>query len=203
MTRLTDENIVFEALQKGEAAAYAQVYNNHFEGLCYFINRNIADRQAAEDIAAESFIKTFDRITQFESMVKLKSFLYTVANNATLDLIKSTNRHRSSHEEINFLQKETYEESIEKQVIRAEVMQAIYSEIENLPKQSREVIRLSLLEGKSIDEVAHELGMAYKTVQHYKTQGLKTLRIQLLKNKIYSLAVIIQAIALIYSLEKN
>jgi RNA polymerase sigma-70 factor (family 1) len=201
MTKSTDENIVFAALQLGEAPAYAQVYNDHFAGLCYFINRNINDQLAAEDIAAESFIKTFERIGQFESITKLKGFLYTVAHNAAMDFIKSKNRHRSSHEEINFLNKAVIEESVEKQLIRAEVMQTIYLEIEKLPRQSREVIKLSLIEGKSIDEVALELGMAYKTVQHYKTLGLKTLRIQLLKNQIYSVAVILQALEVIYSLD--
>ncbi len=71
---------------------------------------------------------------------------------------------------------------MELQFIASEILQAIYAEIENLPTQCREVVRLAILEGKTNDEIAEAMNIAYKSVQNNKTRGMQMLRTALLKN---------------------
>jgi len=165
-------------------------------GLCYFLENRIGDRPAAEDIATECFFKAFQRITDFKTISKLKSFLYTAANNAAIDHINAKKRHNASHNEIEYLSRPEVED-VEMQFIRSEVLQSIYRESDNLPVQSREVIRLSLLEGKSINEVAEEMKISYKTVQHYKTLGLKSLRLTLTKDQLLTFTILISGLPIL------
>jgi len=189
---------LLQALQKRDAKAFEQFYNQAVVGLCYFLENRVGDKPAAEDIATDSFIKVFKRIDDFPSIGKLKSFLYTTANNAAIDHINAKKRHNVSHEEIGYLSKGV-EENVEVQFIRAEAMQAIYREIDNLPPQCREVVRLSIIEGQTIQEVAEEMNISYKTVQHYKTQGLKTLRIALSKNQLLPVTVLLTSLGMLSS----
>jgi RNA polymerase sigma-70 factor (ECF subfamily) len=140
---------LLDALHKKDAKAFSHFHDQTVIGLCYFLENRIGDRPAAEDIATECFIKAFQRITDFKTISKLKSFLYTAANNAAIDHINAKKRHNASHNEIEYLSR-SEEEDVEVQFIRSEVLESIYKQIDNLPVQSREVIRLSVLEGKSI-----------------------------------------------------
>lgn len=168
--------------EDGSQLAFEQCYHDNIIALCYFVEKIVNDRTVAEDIATECFIKLLDRLHAFENSRKVKSFLFVAANNAALDHIRMVKRHQASHEEMAYLHHRS-QEDIERDFIRAEALQAIYQEIDRLPERSRQVVFMSVIEGQSIDEIAAHLNMAYKTVQHYKTQGLKSLRVALLKNK--------------------
>ncbi|WP_158563267.1 RNA polymerase sigma factor [Chitinophaga silvatica] len=180
----------------GSRLAFEQFYLENIIALCYFVEKMVNDNAVAEDIAAECFIKLLDRLDTFENSRKLKSFLFVTANNSAVDYIRMQKRHQASHEEIAWINKRS-QEDIEREFIRAEALQAIYQEIDKLPEKSRQVVYLSVIEGRSIDEIAVQLNMAYKTVQHYKTQGLKTLRTSLLKNKHLPLVALVAALQLI------
>ncbi|SEW01931.1 RNA polymerase sigma factor [Chitinophaga arvensicola] len=168
--------------QDGSQLAFEQCYEENIMALCYFTEKIVDDRTVAEDIATECFIKLLDRLQSFENSQKVKSFLFVTANNAALDHLRMKKRHQVSHEEIAYINNRS-QEDIERDFIRAEALQAIYQEIDRLPEKSRQVVFMSVIEGLSLDEIAEKLDMAYKTVQHYKTQGLKLLRVALLKNK--------------------
>ncbi len=184
--RLTiDDTGLIPALHKGEPAAYEVLYNHYAQSLCLFIDRLVKNAEVAEDIAAEALSKTFARNTSFESLSKLKSFLYTTAYNAALDFLKVDKRHMRAHDDIRYLT-ETEMDDAELIYIRAEVTRAIQECIDALPGQPQQVIRLAFLEGKKLTEIATELNLSYNTVQNHKARGLQLMKIHLIKNKLLS-----------------
>lgn len=169
------------ALQQGESAAFDQVYGLFFRPLCYFAEKITGSSAVAEDIATESFVKLLRKSPDFETLTSLKSFLYTSTRNGSFDHLRAQKRHASSHQQIRYLASYS-EEEIENNIIKAEVLSAVYTAINTLPEKCRNIVRLALVEGKDNEEIAAETGMAYQTIRNNKSEGIKLLRIQLYKD---------------------
>lgn len=151
---------------------------------------------ASEDIVSESFIQAFKKKEDFPSIAHLKSFLYTAARNAALNHLKAQKRHGDVHHSLENAA-ERLDSDVEKAYIKTEVIQLIFSEIEKLPPRCRDVVRLAVIDGKSAQEIATELNMAYQTVLNQKTKGVGLLRVALLKNELISLPALIAALSLL------
>lgn len=180
--RLSDNDIeLLKAFREGKGTAYEAIYEYYIEGLFVFADHMVRDTQVAEDIAIQALAKSFTRHQDFETLAKLKSFLFTTANNAALDYIKTQKRHSRAHQEIKYLQNEM--DDAELNYIRSEAILAVNAAIEALPSQLQRVIRLSFVEGKKLTEVAAEMQLSYNTVQNYKARALELMRLHLLENK--------------------
>lgn len=184
-----NEHTLLEGLRRGDRAANEQIYKDIIAQLCYFIESITGDTQAAEDIAAESLVKGFSRIREFEKVDNFKYFVFKVAKNAAIDHTLATKRHQKAHEEITYLSGETAE-ATDRHYIESEALRLIYREITQLPLQVRTVIELSIIKGLSISEIAAEMKLAYKTVQHHKTKGIQLLRVAMIRNKLLSIPLL-------------
>lgn len=182
--------------QRGERVALHAVYERFMRPLCYFTDQMVENTMASEDIVSECFIQAFKRKEDFPSIAHLKSFLYTSARNAALNHLKAQKRHGDVHHSLEKAA-ERLDTDVEKAYIKAEVMQLIFSEVEKLPPRCRDVVRLAVIDGKSAQEIATELNMAYQTVLNQKAKGVGLLRVALLKNELISLPVLIAALSLL------
>lgn len=161
--------------------AFNQLYRLQYQPLCYFAERLTGSAEVAQDLVAESFIKLWQRLRDFDSLPAIKSFLYTVVRNAAYDYLKTEKRHQHSHEELRYLSAGN-EPDVEKHIIRAEVLRAIFQAIEQLPEKYRDIVKLSLIEGRRTEEIAGLLGIAHQTVRNQKSAGVKLLKLSLFKN---------------------
>lgn len=189
-----DHNMDFlDALRRKDAEAFDELYASYYRPLCFFAENLVGNVDTAQDLATESFIKLLDFSGSFDSKKSLKSFLYTVTRNACYDHLRAIQRHKGSHEEIRYLNNGQYDDA-ERQLIRAEILQAIYEAIEKLPGKYKGPIKLALLEGKKNEEIAESLSMAPQTVRNRKSEGFKLLRIALSRQQNLSPLIIISYI---------
>jgi RNA polymerase sigma-70 factor (family 1) len=178
---MTNDIDLLNRLRESDNDAFEQVYTQYFKPLCYFAERLTADPDLAQDIAAETFIQLLRKKPVFDTVAQLRSFLYTTARNRCFDHLRTLKRHKITHNELKYLETQS-ENEIENNMIRAEVLQAVYNAIEALPNRYRQVVKLALVEGKNNEEIAAETGMAYQTVRNHKYEGIKLLRLAIFKN---------------------
>ncbi|MBV7530941.1 RNA polymerase sigma factor [Chitinophaga sp. sic0106] len=190
------ELALIQSFQQGERLALLEIYSLYQKALCFFTDQLIGDTMAAEDIVSECFIKAFQQREDFPSLAQLKSFLYTAAKNAALNYLKAAKRHSDIHQAIGQAG-ERFSADVEHAYIRSEVMQLIHQEIEKLPTQCQQVVRLAILEGRGAAEIADELHIAYQTVLNQKAKGVALLRTAILKNKLLSLPILITALTML------
>jgi RNA polymerase sigma factor (sigma-70 family) len=70
---------------------------------------------------------------------------------------------------------------IETEVLRAEVLQEIYAEVENLPGRCGQIFKLLFIHGKSTEEIGGLLGINPQTVRTQKARAISLIRTALLK----------------------
>jgi RNA polymerase sigma-70 factor (ECF subfamily) len=163
------------ALHEGAPSAYNAIYNHFVDPVRYFVGQIVNDQQAAEDITVEAFTRAFHRRNDFASVEKLK------------------HRDKVLTEIAGFMDNE--EENIEAAYIRAEAARAVREAIEHVAGQAGQVVRMLFADGKSLSEVAAELGIAYNTVQNHRAKGLQMIRQHLVANKFLSTASLVIALS--------
>lgn len=172
-------------LQQGDKKAFELLYDRHYISVFVFARRFVTDQQAAEDISTEIFLKLWDRLTDFDSLPAIRSFLYISTRNACLNHIRSLHRRSTQQEQWEYLLKQYPDEVLPELQLQADVYQHIYEEIEKLSPQLKLVFRMAYIDGLSNDEIAEQLGINNQSVRNDKSRALKQLRLAMMDKNIY------------------
>lgn len=154
--------------------AFESVYNRYYQALTFFAEQTVKDVFAAQEIVQDVFIKLWEK-KSIADIRHVKSYLFTATRNGCLNYIEKSCRKQRRGEEYSYLVPAS-EEGILRNMIQAEVMREIAFAVEKLPHQCKKVITMTFEEGKTADEIAHELDVAISTVRNQKARGLGLLR---------------------------
>lgn len=166
-----------------EEKNYQGLYQEHFRHLYNFMYYKCGDREKAEDLTHESFIKLWERCKEVV-FDKVKSFLFTVANNTFLNLVK--------HEKVVLSFNKDYttqhnSEDPQYQLEEQEFGKKLESAISNLPEGQREAFLMHRIDKMKYGEIAEVLGISVKAVEkriHNAFVNLKEAVEELQKRKI-------------------
>lgn len=160
-----------------EQPVFTEVFETHAESVRNFIFYKCGDKQQAEDVMQEAFIKMWDNCKKviFE---KAKGFLCTVANNLFLNQV-AHQKVRLEYSKIPRSNKNV--ESPDFVMEEKEFMTKLQKAIGELPDGQREVFLLNRIDKKTYNEIAEMLGISVKAVEKRMHNALKKMRI-LIKN---------------------
>lgn len=164
------------AFQRGEERGFTYFFNTLYPALMYYAFRILNDRAAAEDVVEESFIKIWERHSTFTHPQVIKSWLYTTVRNASLNMLKQEQSQHTHKENIAREQQASYQESPLNDMIIAEVITQVHSTIQVLPTECRKIFQMMYIQGKTVREIAEELGLSISTIKNQKARGLEILR---------------------------
>jgi RNA polymerase sigma-70 factor (ECF subfamily) len=173
LDRLDDAELV-ERYLTGERFAFQELVERYQERLLNFIYRSIGDRDRAEDLVQETFVRVYRHLHRFDPTKKFSTWIYTIASN----LAKNELRNRSRNPMVLFqaikknweadhrpLQWEdtTYapDDLFRKRHLREKVEKAV----EELPEHHRVVFVLREMEGKTYEEISDITGVTLGTVK--------------------------------------
>jgi len=129
-------------------------------GLAYSFLR---DREAAEDVTQEVFIKVWRALPGFDGRASMSTWIYTIARNASLSALRAR-RPQSSLSDPEVMEAvEAIDPAPSADVIVDRT--AILRLVDQLPTKQRQVIMLFYMEGQSHEEVAAMLAMPVGTVK--------------------------------------
>jgi RNA polymerase sigma-70 factor (family 1) len=172
-----DPDIITE-FKKGDPQAFSSFFHLHYRPLCYFASQLINSQQDGEDIVKDTFVKLWQKHTDFDSPQNIKAFLYITTRNACLNFLRHIQVKESFRKELIYLEEEKGEELVLNQMIRAELMQEIYSEIGKLPERRGEVFKMAYLDGLKNEEIAGQMNISIHTVAEHKAKALYSLRLR-------------------------
>ena len=161
-----------------------QVYLLYKDMLFNVSLRIIKNKQDAQDIVHDSFIKAFQNISKVENELNLGAWLKRIAVNCSLDFLRSKKK-LGWLEDTSALQKD--EEGEEAELFEnvtltiADVKEAII----NLKDKYRIIVVLYLLEDYTHKEIAVQLGLNESTVRNQYKRGKQLLK-KRLENKLVS-----------------
>lgn len=147
-------------------------FKRFYTPLGMYVMRFCDNADEAEDIVQESFSTVWQRFASEKFPENLKSYLYRVAHNITIDYI----RCRSSKESRISLEEMEAMEVTEEVIDTSERDARLWIAISKLPARCRQVFLMSKRDGLTRAEIAAELNISTKTVENQITKAFKLLR---------------------------
>jgi RNA polymerase sigma-70 factor (ECF subfamily) len=165
------ERLLVESAQK-DPSRFAELYDSNFERVYAFVARRVRERQVVEDLTADVFHKALANLPGFDWRgIPFAAWLLRIAANVVHDYWK-----RSAKEE---LVDDPPEASSEATLEDIEERARLFRMVEDLPPDHRRVIGMRFAEGKTIREIASELGRSEGAIKQLQFRGLEKLRMQL------------------------
>ncbi|WPU92023.1 RNA polymerase sigma-70 factor [Mucilaginibacter sabulilitoris] len=154
------------------------LFKEYYDRLVYFSLQLIRDKDQAEDIVQDAFIKYWNqREMVMQDKIAIKNFLYSTVRNASLNTI----RHNKVVE--GYIQQqggtEPEEPPVIEAIITAEAIAEIHSAVHALPANYKTISVMGFFDGKKNHEIAEELDMSINTVKKQKQRALQLLRMKL------------------------
>lgn len=140
-------------------AEYNTCADLHSDGVYRFILKNIRDRDTAQDIVQESYVRMWERVKEI-SFEKSRAYLFTTAYHTMIDHIRKNQRLSSiddSYTEMHDESPGTYND----------LKEVINEAVAKLPEIQRSVILLRDYEGYSYDEIGEILRISESQVKVY------------------------------------
>jgi RNA polymerase sigma-70 factor (ECF subfamily) len=182
----TDQEIVVLAVE-GKEAAYRELIRRYERPVFSLVLRMVRDRQLAEDLSQETFIKALNAIASYRPEYKFSSWIFKIANNAAIDHLRrrelntlsidgSPNATSAEDIEATALQVGDKSETPLAELEARELGTAIERAIGQLRPEYRSCIMLRHVEGLAYEEIAQLLDLPLGTVKTYIHRARHELR---------------------------
>ncbi|WP_435578431.1 RNA polymerase sigma factor [Gilvibacter sp.] len=152
---------LIKACQANSYAAQLEVFNT-YKGLLYTAAIRILKRPSlAQDVVQEAFIKGFQKIDDLDANSNLGAWLYRIATNMSLDVLRKEQRFDWQEEEdttVAFTPEEDQTDELP--------LQLMQEALDELKEQHRLVVVLYAIEGYSHKEIAQHLALKESTVRN-------------------------------------
>ena len=187
--RLTDQEVVLLA-RSGREAAYRELIRRYERPVFALLFRMVRDRELAEDLSQETFVKALNAIESYRPEFKFSSWIFKIANNAAIDHLRrreleTLSLDGSPHAETpeamqaTALQIGARQESPLDTVEARELGSEIEAAIGRLRPEYRSCILLRHVEGRAYEEIAEILDLPLGTVKTYIHRARNELRVAL------------------------
>lgn len=168
LTNLTDEQLV-RAYVDGNNAAFDTLLRRHQSKLFSYILRIVKNRDIADDIFQETFVKIIMTLKQgrYAESGKFGAWLTRIAHNLIIDHFrqkKSENSISTDDEDVNLLnRRDLCDENIEDLMVNDQIRTDVRRIIEALPDAQREVLMMRYYSDMSFKEIADATGVSINT----------------------------------------
>jgi len=186
LLNLPDADVVALA-QQGRDTAFRELIRRYERPVFSLIYRMVRDRELAEDLAQDTFIKVLNHIDRYRPEFKLSSWLFKIANNVAIDHLRrrqldtvsidgSPNAQTADAIEATSFDVSVQQESALDELEARELGASIEQAIKQLRPEYRSCIMLRHVEGRSYEEIAATLDLPLGTVKTYIHRARHELR---------------------------
>lgn len=173
--------------KEGREPAFRELVRRYERPVFSLIFRMVRDREMAEDLAQDTFIKVLNNIDRYRPEFKLSSWLFKIANNVTIDHLRrrqlatvsldgSPHAATAAEAQATSLDVESRGQSALEAIESRELGSAIERAIGRLRPEYRSCILLRHVEGRSYEEIAATLDLPLGTVKTYIHRARHELR---------------------------
>jgi RNA polymerase sigma-70 factor, ECF subfamily len=185
--RKMSDQLLVSAAKSGDAVAFVELSRRHYNKILWRAYRIVKNRQDAEDVLQESFMRAFLHLKDFEERASFSSWLTRIAINTALMSVRkkrgyietpidgTTDDHGSGYR----WEPKDPADSPESRCVRREREELLEEALGHLPPIHRQIVQLKLIDGYSGEEVSQTLGISVAAAKSRLARAKLALRISL------------------------
>lgn len=147
------ENLIEQIKIQDREALIDHLMEVHGQKLLQLIYSYVEDKEVAQDLTQEVFVKCYQKIHQYNQKSSLKTWLWRIAINHCKDYLKSWHRNHIVVSEEKAIRASSHKEEVESKVIQKYDDERLALAVMKLPDPYREVIYLYYYEELTIKEI--------------------------------------------------
>jgi RNA polymerase sigma-70 factor (ECF subfamily) len=172
---LSDDQSLVERIRRGDSGGAEELFERYAAALLRFADRMLSDRDAAQEVTQEVFVKVISRAHQYDGRAAVSSWLFAIAANACRDRRRRDRRAAVvSLDAIADLPARA--EGIEARMDLRQRRAAVRRALECLSAEQREALVLARYHGLPYSEIARVLGISVGAVKTRIFRAVETLR---------------------------
>ncbi len=172
LERRSEDALLIRSALRGDQAAYKRLMKKYHPALFNLICRLVRNRDEAEDLTQEAFVKAFASLKNFNAEYAFTTWLYKIATNNTIDHIRkrkldtfSINKPIESGESDYTFELPDITHQPDRELMQGQKKVMIEEAISRLPEKYRRVIILRHNEERDYAEIAKLLKLPIGTVK--------------------------------------
>ena len=168
------ENRLVAAAIKGDQQAFGQIYDTHMDDLFRFIYARVEDRQTAEDITSDVFLKAWENLDGYQIRgAPFRAWLYRIARNAVIDHYRTRKQEAPLEAVIN-----THDEDsmpVAQKVSLYLESEEVLTAMHEITDDQRNVLILKFVQNLTTKEIAKILGKRQGAIRALQMRGLQSI----------------------------
>lgn len=184
--QLTDQDLVARA-REGREAAHRELIGRYQRPVLSLIYRLVHDRELAEDLAQETFIKVLNALDRYNPSYKFSSWIFKIAHNTAIDQLRkkeletisldgSPHAETAEQTAASTIVAVATDETPEEFTASRELGREINKALAGLRPEYRTAIILWHVEGRPYDEIAEIMDLPLGTVKTFIHRARKELK---------------------------
>lgn len=169
LDRKTDEELMIEFCSSMYDHTFRELMTRHHGKALGYIQKKVFNRQLAEDIVQDSFLKVVRNKDQYDQSMKFSAWFYSILKNTCIDAARQRQRHQSKLEKIALNIDLFKRESDQKNHDLAAVLSAV-------KEPDRTILVDHFVYGMTFVELAEKLGQSKEALKKRAQRALKKIR---------------------------
>ena len=171
-----------ERARLGDSDAFRLLVERHGRAIFRLAYRITGNEEDAEDVVQETFLKAYREIDRYESRCSFSTWLYRIASNCSLDLIRKRKIREQKRERGPdpsrdiLLSVPAANPGPDRALFSSQISESVRAALEELSSQERAAFVLRHFEGLSIEEIGQALGTGASATKHSIFRAVQKLR---------------------------
>lgn len=169
---------LIQMVKRGDEDAFKTLYDHYQPQLRAYAWGIMKSWELADDVAQEVFLRVWLKRKDLDPDLNFNSYLFKIAKNLVLRHFEKMARDERLKQEVLINSRRAHDET-QNSMIFKDYRKILWSAIQGLPPQKKQVYILSRYEWKNNKEIANELNLSVKTVQNHLGLALEAIKEEL------------------------
>src|ERR671932_1881777 len=173
---LADEDLI-SLIEAGDAEAFSTLYERHSRAVYSLAYRMMGERQAAEDLTQDAFIKVWRNASSYRAeRGSVRTWILSIVHNRGIDQLRSHASRRRTQDRIEASAPRSQPSEAFPEAWRNSQRDQVREALKTLPSEQLKILELAYFSGYTHVEIAEFLDLPLGTVKGRMRLGLKKLR---------------------------
>ncbi|MBQ2842347.1 MAG: RNA polymerase sigma factor [Clostridia bacterium] len=163
----------------GDESAFGEILDMYSENLIFFINRYIRNVAIAQEISEDVFVELLIHKRRYNFKTSLKTYIFTIARNKTVDYIRRCERRPECAYE--YIETESDRKSLEDEFLKKEQERELHKAIDALNDDYKTVLHLIYFEDMSYEQAGKVMKKNKKQIENLAYRAKQALKKELKK----------------------
>ncbi|MFH1074781.1 MAG: RNA polymerase sigma factor [Candidatus Firestonebacteria bacterium] len=177
-----EDAIYIEQCKNGDSSGFYNLVNKYKDLIFAVILQRNIDRNNAEDLTQEVFVKAYYSLPKLKNSDKFAGWLYGIAYHTSIDWIRKRKKERTvSIEQVPNLNLGNDQQDADEE--QKERMKTLHEELQELPEETKSILMLRYIDEFSYEKISSVLNLPISTVETRLYRARQLLRARMTKRE--------------------